>query len=32
MQAKAFGRNVGAFKVFINWATGIEIYTFRTLL
>ena len=27
MQAKAFGRNVGAFKVFINWATGIEIYT-----
>ena len=27
MQAKAFGRNVGAFKVYINWATGIEIYT-----
>ena len=27
MQAKAFGRNVGAFKVYINWATGMEIYT-----
>lgn len=27
MQAKAFGRKVGAFKVYINWATGMEIYT-----
>ena len=27
MQAKAFGRNVRAFKVYINWATGMEIYT-----
>lgn len=27
IQAKAFGHNVGAFKVYINWATGMEIYT-----
>lgn len=27
MQAKAFGRNVVAFKVYINWETGREIYT-----
>lgn len=27
MQAKVFGRKVGAFKVYINWATGMEIYT-----
>lgn len=24
---EAFGRKVGAFKVYINWATGMEIYT-----
>lgn len=27
MQTKAFGRKVGVFKVYINWATGMEIYT-----
>lgn len=27
IQAKAFGHKVGAFKVYIRWATGMEIYT-----